>query len=159
MTMPIPGRFLFALLATLPALSSLSLCAADSKPKVRAITGFVTIDAKSYVTQLTETAKFLSQMRDGIRAAGYEVAGIRIATQPFPEYTKGMSRADALKMLRDISDLSLKLGFNPNIGPAMRKDTDSTEPVELLIDVLSTPGNRLTANLVCCIDPEQIVCD
>jgi len=140
---------------SLPALVLLSclalpaLRAADGpKPKIRAITGFITIDANSYPSQIEETVKFLSQVREGIQAAGYNVAGIRISTQPFPDYTKGLSRADALKVLRGIDDLAGKLRFAPNIGPAMTKDTDDTGPVELLTDVLATPGNRLNANIV-----------
>ncbi|MGD1091732.1 MAG: DUF711 family protein [Bryobacteraceae bacterium] len=126
-----------------------SLRAADgSKPKVRAITGFVTIDAKSYPSQIEETVKFLSQVRDAIRAAGYDVAGIRISTQPFPDYTNGLSRADALKVLHGIDELAAKLRFAPNVGPAMVKDNDSTAAVDLLTEVLSTPGNRLNANIV-----------
>jgi uncharacterized protein (UPF0210 family) len=118
------------------------------KPKVRAITGFVTIDAKGYPSQIEETVKFLIQVREAVKSAGYEVAGIRISTQPFPEYTRGLSRGDALKVLRGINDLAATLHFAPNIGPAMSKDTDDTEPVNLLTEVLSTPGNRLNANIV-----------
>ncbi len=133
----------------LALLTAAALHAADApKPKIRAITGFVTIDAKSYPAQLEETAKFLSHVRDAVKAAGYDVAGIRISTQPFPEYTRGVSHADALKLLRDIDALASRLGFNPNIGPAMVKDTDDTSPVELLTEVLATPGNRLNANIV-----------
>ena len=118
------------------------------KPKVRAITGFITINAKSYPSQIEEAVKFLSQVRDAIRTAGYDVAGIRISTQPFPEYTRGLSRSDALKLLRGIEGLAGKLHFAPNIGPAMSKDTDDTGPVELLTEVLATPGNRLSGNIV-----------
>jgi len=92
--------------------------------------------------------KFLSQVRDAIKTAGYDVAGIRISTQPFPAYTRGLSRADALKLLRGIDDLAGRLHFAPNIGPAMSKDTDDTGPVDLLIEVLAAPGNRLSANIV-----------
>ena len=126
-----------------------TLRAADPpKPKVRAITGFVTIDAKSYPSQIEETVRFLSQVRESIRAAGYDVAGIRISTQPFPEYTRGLTRASALEVLRGIDDLAGKLQFAPNIGPAMMKDTDETVGVDLLIEVLAAPGNRLNANIV-----------
>ncbi len=118
------------------------------KPKVRAITAFVTIDAKSYAAQLTEAVAFLNQVRDAVKAAGYDVAGVRISTQPFPEYTKGMSHADALAMLRAIDELSSRLRFSPNIGPAMVNDGDDITPVDLLAEVLSTPGNRLNANLI-----------
>ena len=125
-----------------------ALLPAATKPKVRAITGFVTLDQKNYAAQLEETVTFLSKIRTAVQAAGYDVAGIRISTQPFPEYTKGLSHADALALLRNINALAIKLKFNPNIGPAMRKDTDPTAPVDLLIDVLSTPDNRLVSNLI-----------
>src|SRR5690349_16388491 len=97
---------------------------AGVKPRIRAITGLITIDAKSYPSQIQETVTFLSQVRDAVKAAGYEVAGIRISTQPFPEYTRGLNRADALAALRGINDLAATLRFAPNVGPAMVKDTD-----------------------------------
>lgn len=130
-----------------------ALRAADPvKPRIRAITGFVTIDAKSYPAQLEQAVAFLNTVRDAVRAAGYEVAGVRISTQPFPEYTRGMNKDDALAVLRGINDLAAKLRFNPNIGPAMVKDTDGTAPVDLLIDALSAPGNRLNANIIVAAD-------
>jgi len=136
-------------LLLLASFASPALRAADRpKPKVRAITGFITIDAKSYPSQIEETVKFLSRVREAINAAGYDVAGIRISTQPFPDYTNGLSHADALKLLRGIDDLAEKLHFAPNIGPAMSKDADMTGPVDLLTEVLATPGNRLNANIV-----------
>ena len=113
--------------------------AADgSKPKVRAITGFVTIDVKSYPSQIEEAVKFLSRVRDAITAAGYTVQGIRISTQPFPEYTRGLDRAAALKVLHGINDLSARLHFAPNIGPAMSKDTDDPEAAGLVAEVLAS---------------------
>ncbi len=133
----------------LAAISCPALRAEDrAKPKVRAITGFITVNAKSYPSQIAETVKFLSQVREAIKIAGYEVQGIRITTQPFPDYTRGLSRDEALKVLRGISDLAAKQHFSISVGPAMLKDTDSTEPVEVLIDALSTPGNRVNATIV-----------
>jgi len=144
--------YLTRILSALFVVTSVALCllrAADPpKPKVRAITGFITIDAKSYRSQIDETVKFLSQVRDAIKAAGYDVAGIRISTQPFPEYTRGLTRTEALEVLRGIDDLAGKLRFAPNIGPAMIKDTDETAGVDLLTDVLAAPGNRLNANIM-----------
>ena len=130
-------------------LGALALPAGEPvKPKVRAITGFVTIDAKSYPAQITDTVKFLHQVGQAVEAAGYQVAGIRISTQPFPQYTRGLSHADALQVLNGINDLAATLKFAPNIGPAMLNDDDDTAAVDLLIDVLSRPGNRLNANLI-----------
>ncbi len=140
---PIVAAFVLVIGSVIPARA-----AGPPQPKVRAITAFVTIDAKSYVAQLTEAVTFLNQVRDAVKAAGYDVAGIRISTQPFPEYTRGLSHADALAMLRGIDELSSKLRFSPNIGPAMIKDGDDIAAVDLLAEILSIPGNRLNANLI-----------
>src|SRR4029077_19263193 len=121
MTHPLQ-RLLAALIIVAAAIPGVR--AADPpKPRIRAITGFITIDAKSYSSQIEEAVKFLNQVRDAVKAAGYDVAGIRISTQPFPEYTRGLSHADALKVLRGIDDLAATLRFSPNIGPAMLRDT------------------------------------
>src|SRR5579862_7947978 len=133
----------------LGVLSALLLAAAVTpKPKVRAITAFITIDPKSYPAQIQEAVKFLIQMREAVKAAGYDVAGIRISTQPFPEYTRGLSHDEALKVLHGIDDLAGKLRFAPNIGPAMVNDSDDSAPAALITEVLATPGNRLNANIV-----------
>jgi uncharacterized protein (UPF0210 family) len=146
--MTLSKRFLPALALSaafaLPVLHS----AEPSKPKIRAVTGFITIDPKSYPSQIEEAVKFLSHVRSSIQAAGYEVSGIRISTQPFPQYTRGLSHTDALAVLQGINDLAGKLKFAPNIGPAMLDDTVDVESVDLLSEVLSTPGNRLAANIV-----------
>ena len=140
---------LSSLLCLLLSLAAPAIRAAEtSKPKVRAVTGFITIDAKSYPAQIEEAVKFLSQVRSGIQAAGYQVSGIRISTQPFPEYTRDLSHAEALSVLQGINDLAGKLKFAPNVGPAMLGDTVDAESVNLLIEVLSMPGNRLAANIV-----------
>ena len=140
---------LSSLVCLLMSLAAPAVRAAEtSKPKIRAVTGFITIDAKSYPSQIEEAVKFLSRVRSGIEAAGYQVSGIRISTQPFPEYTRGLSHAEALSVLQGINDLAGKLKFAPNIGPAMLGDTVDAESVNLLIEVLSMPGNRLAANIV-----------
>src|SRR6266481_5810187 len=106
-------------IAIVAIIAAPALRAADPvKPRVRAITGFVTIDAKSYPSQIQETVTFLSGVRDAVKAAGYDVAGIRISTQPFPEFTRTLSHADALTMLNGIGELAATLRFSPNIGPA-----------------------------------------
>ena len=62
----------------LGVLTALLLPAADApkpqplKPKIRAITAFITIDAKSYPAQIEEAVKFLNQIREAVKAAGYD---------------------------------------------------------------------------------------
>jgi uncharacterized protein (UPF0210 family) len=129
------------------ALFSLLICSAAETPKIRAITAFIDIDAKSYPNQLESAVKFLTAAREAYTKAGFEVETIRIATQPFPEYTRGLSRPQALQLLRRIDELSAKLNFSPAIGPAMQHDTDDTAPVDLLIDLLSAQS-RINATLI-----------
>ncbi len=124
-----------------------AVCGAAQRPKVRAITAFVDVDAQNYARQIEDTAKFLNSARDAYRAAGWEVETIRIATQPFPQYTKGLSHEAALAVLRGIDALGGKLQFTPSIGPAMWNDGDPAAPVDLLIDFLAQPG-RTNASLI-----------
>ena len=128
------------------ALAASALSAA-SRPKVRAITAFIDVDAQNYTHQIEDAVKFLNSARDAYRAAGWEVETIRIATQPFPQYTKGLSHDAALAVLRGIDALGGKLSFMPSIGPAMWNDGDSSASVDLLIDFLAEPG-RTNASLI-----------
>ena len=118
------------------------------KPRIRAITGFVTIDAKSYPAQLEETAAFLTAVRDSVKAAGYDVAGIRISTQPFPEYTRGLTHDDALALLRNINDLAAILGtseINVNsthhqaVRDPGRARVSAVSP-DLIVEAIELPG-------------------
>ncbi len=142
-------RVLAALIVFLTVVVACPARAADqAKPRVRAITAFVTIDAKSYASQLQETVTFLNRLREAVTVAGYQVSTVRISTQPFPEYTRGLSPADGRAVLHGISELAAKLRFAANIGPAMVRDNDDTTTVDLLTEVLSEPDNRLNANII-----------
>src|SRR5580693_7140553 len=105
--------------------------AADNRPRIRAVTAFIEIDANNYAAKIEETQKFLAGAKDALNRAGFEGAGGRITTQPFPVYTKGMSREDALGLIRKIREVSSKGHSGINIGPAMIHDNDDTAPVAL----------------------------
>lgn len=92
---------------------------AAAKPKVRAITAFIRIDTQHYQTQAEEALKFLRAAKAAIEKQGYEVETIRITTQPFPEYTRGMSADAALRFFKQYDDLAVKEGFDASIGPAI----------------------------------------
>jgi uncharacterized protein (UPF0210 family) len=127
------------------ALASL-VHAADSRPKVRAITAFINIDAKSYEAQYADTMRFLDAAREQYRAAGWDVEGVRIVTQPFPQYIRGMQPDAALAFFHKLDELATKLKFNPNIGAAMIGDGDDASVLAVLAKTLAT--TRLNASLV-----------
>jgi uncharacterized protein (UPF0210 family) len=142
---------LFALCLALQAIPADAFAADPARPKIRAITGFVDLDAKNYAAQLQETAAFLNQARDAYTNAGWFVSGVRITTQPFPLYTRGLSHNQALVLLRNLSDLAGKLKVGINIGAAMVKDGDDPKSVDLLAEAL-LEGLRLNGNLITASD-------
>ena len=139
------------------AVSLLLLCAwatpasaqGRSKPKVRAITGFVRLDRVQYAPEVTEALEVLRGAKREFEKQGYEVETLRIVTQPLGELVKGQSDTDALAFLKRLDDLSAKENFLPNVGPAMLRDSDDPRIMRLLAQALSTlphiEGNALLA--------------
>lgn len=108
----------------------------EPKQKIRAITAFVLLDRTQYQQQVADAVKMLNRARTIFESRGFEVQTIRIATQPFPEYTKGLTDAQALAFFKDYDALAVKDGFDAAIGPAMMNATDSPAQADLLADIL-----------------------
>jgi len=120
--------------------------AADNRPRIRAVTAFIEVDRNNYASEIEETQKFLAAAKTALNRAGFEGAGGRITTQPFPVYTKGMGREDAVRLIRMMREAASKGGSAFNIGPAMIHDGDDTAPVALLAEVLA--DTSVNANLI-----------
>jgi uncharacterized protein (UPF0210 family) len=110
---------------------------AQGKPKVRSITAFIRLDPKQYKQQIAETMTMLRNAKARIGLAGYEVQTVRITTQPFPEYTKGMARPDILAFFSDFNALAKKEDILVGIGPAMMSDKDDPAEAQLLAEILA----------------------
>ncbi len=132
------GTLLLGLLATVSVASE---APPYTKPKVRAITGFVRLDRTTYQQQITEALSVLRAARREFEKQGYQVETLRIVTQPLAELVAGQSDADALKFLQAFDELSAKEDFRPNVGPAMLSDADDPRTMRLLEQVLSTLPN------------------
>jgi uncharacterized protein len=107
------------------------------KPKVRAITAFVRIDRDNYGPQIADALSVLRQAQAALEKGGYEVQTIRITTQPFPQYTRGMKPPEALQLFQALDALSAREGFSLNIGPALQSDADDLAQAELLGQILA----------------------
>jgi len=112
-----------------------------TKPKVRAITGFVRLDRANYAPQIAETLAVLREAKREFEKQGYEVETIRIVTQPLGELVSGQSDAEALAFLKVLDDLSVKENFLPNVGAAMLRDSDDPRIMRLLARALSSLPN------------------
>ncbi len=136
-------KFLLAL--TFAALAH----AADSRPRIRAVTAFIEVDPNNAGASIQDAQKFLAGAKEALNKAGFEGGGGRITTQPFPLYTKGMPREKALALLRSMGEVASKGKTTLCIGPAMTDDKDDPEAVALMIDIVaegSVNGNIIIAD-------------
>jgi uncharacterized protein (UPF0210 family) len=117
-----------------------------AKPKVRTITAFLKLDRVRYREQVQDTLKLLRRAKGVVETAGYPVETIRIATQPFSDYTRGQPPADALRFFREYDALAIHESF-ANIGPAMMADGDDPAQAQLLGEILSETKS-LKASLI-----------
>jgi uncharacterized protein (UPF0210 family) len=146
--MHIRARFLFChfVLVAL-AVSAICICsvsaqqkaaAADpAKPKIRAITAFINLDRAQYKEQVADALKLLRRAQTTFESRGYQVQTIRIATQPFPEYIKGLTNEQAVAFFKEFDALAVREKFAASIGPAMLNAGDSEAQADLLAEILS----------------------
>jgi uncharacterized protein (UPF0210 family) len=106
------------------------------KPKLRCITAFVRLDRASYQLQISEAVKFLKIAQTTFESRGFTVQTLRIATQPFPEYTQGISHDEALQFFRDLDGLAQMQNVVISIGPAYLSGKDGDAQADLLADIL-----------------------
>jgi uncharacterized protein (UPF0210 family) len=122
-----------------------------AKPKIRAITAFVNLDRSKYQQQITDAMKTLKYVRTILESRGYTVQGVRIATQPFSEYTKGLSTEQAVEFFRNYENLADQLQFIPDIGPAMLNANDPESQADVLAEILAGTKS-INASLVVAAD-------
>ena len=122
--------------------------ASPSKPKVRAITGFVRLDRNNYQQQVAEALVVLRRVKAEFEAAGYENESLRLTTQPLAELVARMREDEALAFLGQFDQLSVKENFTPNVGPAMMRDTDDPAAMHLLERALSTLPNIEASSII-----------
>ena len=107
------------------------------KPKIRTVTAFINLDPAQYEQQVAETMQMLRRAKTTFESRGYEVETLRIATQPFPEYTKGMSAQQAVAFFEKYDALAEKERFAAGIGPAMLNADDPESQADLLASILA----------------------
>jgi uncharacterized protein len=132
---------LLTILFLAAACSAQTQTAAKPRPiKVRSITAFIKIDRSQYRQQMDDAVRMLKAAKPEFEKAGYEVQTLRVTTQPFAQYTKGMSNSEALNLFKDLDEFGQRQSVMVNIGPAMLTDSDDPAEAELLERILSTTG-------------------
>src|SRR5215510_8757814 len=116
--------FVLCLLATAIVAHTYGFSPAEVRPRIRAVTAFIEIDPSNYAARIEDAQKFLAAAKDALNKAGFEGAGGRLTTQPFPQYTKGMTNDDAVSFVGKLRDAASKGRSSLNIGSAMVNDND-----------------------------------
>jgi uncharacterized protein (UPF0210 family) len=109
---------------------------AQEKPKVRTITAFIRLDVGQYTQQVADALTMMRNAKARYELAGYEVESIRITTQPFPEYTHGMSKQATLAFFHDLDNLAKKENVSIGIGPALMTEKDDLGQAQVLAEIL-----------------------
>src|SRR5258708_17319324 len=110
-------RFITA--ATLAFSCPLATQAQTAKPKVRAITAFVRLDAKNYQHQLADALIVLHKAEAEFKSQGYEVETIRFTTQPLADLTSRLSPDQARAFLHQLDQLTAPENIKCSTGPPM----------------------------------------
>ncbi len=132
--------------ATASAASFRFTSAAEVRPRIRAVTAFIEINPNNYAARVQDAQMFLAAAKGALNKAGFEGAGGRITTQPFPQYTRGMSSDDAVAFIGKVREAAQKERSSLNIGAAMVNDNDDPAGASLLVDILAKVG--VNANLI-----------
>lgn len=111
------------------------------KPKIRTITAFVHLDRLQYQKQLGGAVVFLRQAKAAYEGAGYEVQTLRVATQPFPEYTGDLTGQLLVDWMKELDQYAGAQGILISIGPAMQSDRDDPREAQLLARGLAETQN------------------
>src|SRR5262245_59274197 len=119
---------------------------AEVRPRIRAVTAFIEIDSNNYAARIQEAQRFLATAKEALNKAGFEGAGGRITTQPFPQYTKGMKTEEAVAFVARLREAASKERSGLNIGAAMVHDNDDVSAASLAVEILSKVG--VNANLI-----------
>ena len=103
--------FCSVLIFTSPAQAQRKAPPDPARPKIRAITAFINLDRAQYQQQVADAMTMLKRARTVFESRDYEVQTIRISTQPFPEYTKGLTTEQALAFFKNYDALAEQQKF------------------------------------------------
>src|SRR3989441_934387 len=115
-----------------------------ANPKIRAITAFINLDRAQYQQQVADALKMLKRAQTTFESRGYQVQTIRIATQPFPEYTKGLTNEQAVAFFKQLDALAeqqkfaIALASANVVATAFQDARDLGMARQRLIDSLAT---------------------
>ena len=124
------------LLLLLPFLLLPFSATAQDALKIRTVTAFVPFDPLRSEATLEETAAFLERARAELRAAGFEVQTLRLATPPLAGYLDQVLLAERLDFFLRLDRWAAERGLVVSLGPAVVDDVYDPARVEFVVELL-----------------------
>ena len=104
---------------------------------LRSITAGINMTRENYSQVLEKTKSFLEKGRDILEGKGFTLEGVRLATNPFCLYTKGLSVKESLDFIKKISDFTQENRIALSIGAGIIDDSYDQGVVEKICAVLT----------------------
>ena len=111
---------------------------------LRTITAGITITQENYLEALERARDFLQKGRDLFEKEGFTLQGVRIATNPFPFYTKSLSVKETLELIKKISDFTSENSIGLSIGPGLIDDSYDREIIDKICAILPDTSANLS---------------
>ena len=124
------------LLVLLPFLLLPLAAVAEDALKVRTVTAFVPFDPLRSEATLEETAAFLERARADLRAVGFEVETLRLATPPLAGALDRVLLAERLDFFLRLDRWAAERGLVISLGPAVVEDVYDPARVEFVVELL-----------------------
>jgi len=138
------NRINFCFLVVLVTLLSVNISFSQDAFNLRSITAGVNITQENYLEVLEKTKAFLDRGRAILEKDGYTLQGVRIATNPFLFYTKGLSTQETLNLTKKISNFTREHGIALSIGAGIIDDTYDQEIIQKICAVLPNTSANLS---------------
>ena len=136
------------LLVLLPFLLLPLAAAAADALKVRTVTAFVPFDPLRSEATLEETAAFLERARADLRAVGFEVETLRLATPPLAGALDRVLLAERLDFFLRLDRWAAERGLVISLGPAVVDDVYDQARVEFVVELLERSQALHTSGII-----------
>ena len=104
---------------------------------IRCLTAGVRLTPEDWEDTLKNASIFLERGEKRLVESGYSLQMKRVSTNPFQEYTGGMTSAEALRFLREVAACAEAFGLFLSIGPVMDSGENPARMLEILPPLLA----------------------
>lgn len=104
---------------------------------LRSITAGINITQENYRQVLEKTKSFLEKGRDILEGGGFTLEGVRLATNPFCFYTKGLSVEETLEFVKKMSNFTQQHRITLSIGAGIIDDSYDQEIIDKICAILT----------------------